>query len=276
MRSRLSIGHLPGFDSAITACTGQLQTESSRTGTRSILQIGHVPFLSSRTSGCIGQVHDSGGRLALCGAVGRAVCGAAATADTSAMANRRAAIGLMTSVLCYTPSHASQTGVTASALCSAALLILAGLAAHPAQSAEAAARGENLEGASLDAFLAAPSREAAAQLVDGLIKGGIGFDDAYRALQRGRSVRPGEDRRRPAAQRDLGWRRASLRPERPRHLRSGAPVPGALPAARRRRRPRDQRAGRRPARSARSPARSRSTSSRTRGTPRPGGATIRC
>ena len=42
----------------------------------------------------------------------------------------------------------------------------------------------------LDAFLAAPSREAAAQLVDGLIKGGIGFDDAYRALQRGRSYGP--------------------------------------------------------------------------------------
>jgi len=76
------------------------------------------------------------------------------------------------------------------ALCSAALLILAGLAAHPAQSAEAAARGEYLEGAPLDAFLAAPSREAAAQLVDGLIKGGIGFDDAYRALQRGRSYGP--------------------------------------------------------------------------------------
>ena len=76
------------------------------------------------------------------------------------------------------------------ALCSAALLTLAGLAAHPAQSAEAVARGENLEGASLDAFLTAPSREAAAQLVDGLIQGGIGFDDAYRALQRGRSYGP--------------------------------------------------------------------------------------
>jgi len=45
------------------------------------------------------------------------------------------------------------------ALCSAALLILAGLAAHPAQSAEAAARGENLEGAALDDGLWGRSRD---------------------------------------------------------------------------------------------------------------------
>src|SRR6185436_8628831 len=111
MRSRLSIGHFPGFDSAITECTGQLQTESSRTGTRSILQIGQIPFLSSRTSGCIGQVHDSGGRLSDCErcAAGLAVCGAAATVEMSATVNKRAADLMAVSYLCYTPSHAPET-----------------------------------------------------------------------------------------------------------------------------------------------------------------------
>src|SRR4029450_12811448 len=75
------------------------------------------------------------------------------------------------------------------ALYSTALVILALVSAHPTPPAEAAAHG-GLEGAPLDAFLAAPSREAAAQLVDSLIKGGIGFDDAYRALQRGRRYGP--------------------------------------------------------------------------------------
>jgi len=75
-------------------------------------------------------------------------------------------------------------------LYSTALLMLAVLAAHPARPAAAAARGENLESARLDPFLAAPTRGAAAQLVDGLIKSGIGFDEAYRALQRGRAYGP--------------------------------------------------------------------------------------
>src|SRR6185503_9312281 len=84
-------------DSAITECTGQLHTESSRTATRSILQIGQIPFLSSSTSGCIGQVHDNGGRLSACGrcAAGRAVCGGAAAIGTSATVTR-SAINLMT------------------------------------------------------------------------------------------------------------------------------------------------------------------------------------
>src|SRR6185503_6803271 len=75
------------------------------------------------------------------------------------------------------------------ALYGTALLTVAVLAARPARPA-AAVRRENLERAPLDTFLAAPSREAAAQLVDGLIKDGIKFDEAYRALQRGRSYGP--------------------------------------------------------------------------------------
>jgi poly(3-hydroxybutyrate) depolymerase len=42
----------------------------------------------------------------------------------------------------------------------------------------------------LDAFLAAPSREAAARLVEDLAKAGVGFEDAYRTLQRGRPYGP--------------------------------------------------------------------------------------
>ena len=69
----------------------------------------------------------------------------------------------------------------------AALLILAVLAAHTTRRPAVAAGREVSSGSQLDAFLAAPSRAAAAQLVDGLVKSGIGFDEAYRALQRGRS-----------------------------------------------------------------------------------------
>src|SRR2546425_1025571 len=57
----------------MTACTGHVQTESSRTATRFILQIGQVPFSASSTSAwvmpsgmrtpTIGQVHEIGGRL---------------------------------------------------------------------------------------------------------------------------------------------------------------------------------------------------------------------
>jgi poly(3-hydroxybutyrate) depolymerase len=39
----------------------------------------------------------------------------------------------------------------------------------------------------LDPFLAAPSRDAAARLVEGVVKSGLSFDDAYRTLQRGRN-----------------------------------------------------------------------------------------
>ena len=69
----------------------------------------------------------------------------------------------------------------------AALTILAIVGALVAtRSARAAAAASS----ALEAFLAATSRAAAAHLVDGLLKSGLGFDDAYRALQRGRSYGP--------------------------------------------------------------------------------------
>jgi PDZ domain-containing protein len=69
----------------------------------------------------------------------------------------------------------------------AALAILAVLGIFTAtRSARVAAAA----GSPLELLLAAPSRDAAAQLVDGLLKRGISFDDAYRALQRGRSYGP--------------------------------------------------------------------------------------
>ena len=69
----------------------------------------------------------------------------------------------------------------------AALTILAIVGALVAtRSARAAAAASS----ALEVFLAAPSRDAAAHLVDGLLKGGLGFDDAYRELQRGRRYGP--------------------------------------------------------------------------------------
>src|SRR5215216_4145885 len=64
MRSRWSIGHLPGALATIVECTGQVHTVSSRTGTSFILQIGQSPGDASTTSGCIGQVIETGGTLA--------------------------------------------------------------------------------------------------------------------------------------------------------------------------------------------------------------------
>lgn len=43
-----------------------------------------------------------------------------------------------------------------------------------------------------DAFLAAPSRDAAARLVDGIVRARITFDEAHRRLQRGRAYGPGK------------------------------------------------------------------------------------
>ena len=52
-----SIGQRPGASrTTASGLVPQVQTESSRIGTRSILQIGQMPPLSSRISGCIGQV----------------------------------------------------------------------------------------------------------------------------------------------------------------------------------------------------------------------------
>jgi membrane-associated protease RseP (regulator of RpoE activity) len=60
---------------------------------------------------------------------------------------------------------------------------LAGLAAYsPTQAATAVP--------AFDAFMAAPSRDGAARLVDALVRTGIKFDDAYRRLRRGRTYRP--------------------------------------------------------------------------------------
>jgi poly(3-hydroxybutyrate) depolymerase len=64
------------------------------------------------------------------------------------------------------------------------LVVLALAVAHAPRPAAAAGTSP------LAPFLAAPSREAAARLVESLAKAGPGFDDAYRALQRGRSYGP--------------------------------------------------------------------------------------
>jgi hypothetical protein len=64
-------------------------------------------------------------------------------------------------------------------------VMLAGLAAIRASQAAS-------DAAPLETFLAAPSRDTASRLVDGVLKSGIKFDDVYRGLQRGRSYRPGQ------------------------------------------------------------------------------------
>src|SRR6185503_11934221 len=183
MRSRLSIGHLPGFDSAITECTGQLHTESRRTGTRSILQIGQIPFLSSSTSGCIGQVHDNGGRESPWGrcAAARDVCGTAAAIGTSATVIRSASSLMTTSYVIHPRMLLRRAPRRAGPCVTAAFAaVLAALAAAAATGAATA------DAPPLELFLAASSRDAAAQLVDSVVKSAPGFDAAYRALQRGR------------------------------------------------------------------------------------------
>lgn len=91
-RSRPQIGHVPFAERVMAACSGQLHTDSSRTGTSIIRQSGHVPGCSSMTSGCIGHVCRTGGNAALAadarGAVGT---GAWATAHTTAVSTRMAA-----------------------------------------------------------------------------------------------------------------------------------------------------------------------------------------
>ena len=63
-------------------------------------------------------------------------------------------------------------------------VMLAGLAAVRATNAAPDAAPP------LELFLAAPSREAAAHLIDGVVRSGVNFDAAYRALQRGRRYGP--------------------------------------------------------------------------------------
>src|SRR6185436_10369721 len=160
MRSRLSIGHLPGFDSAITECTGQLHTESRRTGTRSIVQIGQIPFLSSSTSGCIGQVHDNGGRESPWGrcAAARDVCGTAAAIGTSATVIRSASSLMTTSYVIHPRMLLRRAPRRAGPCVTAAFAaVLAALAAAAATGAATA------DAPPLELFLAASSRDAAAQ-----------------------------------------------------------------------------------------------------------------
>jgi poly(3-hydroxybutyrate) depolymerase len=64
-------------------------------------------------------------------------------------------------------------------LCAAVTLV----AARPAAKTPIAAPA-------LDAFLAAPSRDAASRLVDGVLRTGVGFDTAYRRLEHGRAYGP--------------------------------------------------------------------------------------
>src|SRR3954469_12716241 len=78
---RLQIGQAPGPCSWMAAWIGQLQIDSSRTGTSAILHSGQLPGLSSMTSGCIGHVIASGGSFGT--AAGRARCGAAAVEHTN-------------------------------------------------------------------------------------------------------------------------------------------------------------------------------------------------
>lgn len=70
--------------------------------------------------------------------------------------------------------------VTGGAVCALVFSLAAVIGARPALPGDAA----------VEAFLAAASRGAAARLVDAVIKRGVRFDDAYRALQRGRSYGP--------------------------------------------------------------------------------------
>src|SRR4051794_41309389 len=55
-----------------------------------------------------------------------------------------------------------------------------GLVAHPAMQPATSA-------AALDAFLAAPSRSAAASQIDEVVATGVSFDEAFRRLQKGRT-----------------------------------------------------------------------------------------
>jgi hypothetical protein len=65
-------------------------------------------------------------------------------------------------------------------LCVAAAVGLAILVAHPAAQPATSA-------AALDAFLAAPSRSAAASQIDEVVATGVSFDEAFRRLQKGRT-----------------------------------------------------------------------------------------
>ena len=228
------MGHFPGFDSAITACTGQLQTESSRTGTRSILQIGQVPFLSSRMSGCIGQrPRQRRQAFAL-----RTLCRGSrrlrgrSRLDASARANRRAA-GLITTVLCYTPTHVRKRGGTRGACRAPCMLLLAALA-RPAQSARNHARVSTTH---LDAFLAAPSRDAAARHGRRPRHGPASASTRrFARCSAGGAYGPGRPASSGCSNRTADGVEHHFVAERPRHLRSGAPLSGALPPARRRQR----------------------------------------